>query len=246
LPNSGITWGPDLQEIVEGVWTRVTRELTNLPTVRAEKIDKLDALISSRANGADYTASRAAKLDNLDASITSRFAASLMPPDRAAKVDNLDTTISSRQPDVGLSSTHVNRLDANISSRQPDVGLTATHVGRIDTNISSRAAASDYTPARAAKLDNLDIPVSNAKNVVTVQRGITTLDYNNKTVNVSISSVNTQKSFVNISSGFESGSTDDFGIFVRGRLTSGTNLELQRTSGSDVDTFVAWEVIQIA
>jgi len=136
VPNGGISWGPAIEEIVEGVWTRVTRELTNLSTTRAEKIDRLDALISSRADGTDYTA------------------------DRAVKLDKLDAVISSRQPDAGLTPTHVNRIDANISSRQVDAGLTPTHVGRLDAAISTRASADDYTPARATKLDNLDALVS--------------------------------------------------------------------------------------
>lgn len=77
-------------------------------TLRAGKLDNLDALVSSRApantalSNATWTNARAAVLDNLDAKISSRAVASTALSNatwtdaRAAKQDNLDTTISSR------------------------------------------------------------------------------------------------------------------------------------------------------
>lgn len=53
MPNSGFSWGAKLSEIADAVWTRSIRDLTNLPDVRAAKIDNLDVALSSRATAAD-------------------------------------------------------------------------------------------------------------------------------------------------------------------------------------------------
>ena len=74
--------------------------LASYTPARGTKLDNLDALITSRASGADYTPTRAGKLDNLDATVASRAPASTAlststwTSARAAKLDNLDATIS--------------------------------------------------------------------------------------------------------------------------------------------------------
>jgi hypothetical protein len=62
----------------------------------------LDATITSRPSGTDYTALRAAKLDNIDVVVSTRAPASTALTTatwtnaRAAKIDNLDTNVGSR------------------------------------------------------------------------------------------------------------------------------------------------------
>jgi len=137
LPNGGISWGPGIGEIVDGVWTRVTRELTNIPTTRAEKIDKIDDTISSRADGAEYTPSRASKIDNLDVTVSSRATTSNVwtygtreltniPTSRAEKIDNLDALISSRANGADYTATraaNLDYLDASVNSRATTYGV---------------------------------------------------------------------------------------------------------------------------
>lgn len=78
--------------------------LASYTPARGTKLDNLDALITSRASGADYTPTRAGKLDNLDATVASRAPASTAlststwTSARAAKLDNCDVAISSVTP----------------------------------------------------------------------------------------------------------------------------------------------------
>ena len=70
-----------------------------LADVLVAKIDKflqsrLDALVSSRADGSVYTATRGAKLDNLDALISSRLAST------DSRLSNLDHSLSGIDTDV--------------------------------------------------------------------------------------------------------------------------------------------------
>lgn len=59
-------------------------------------LNNLDAAISSRANGADYTSARAVKLDNLDATVASRLAASgYTAPDNAG-IDFIEKWINNK------------------------------------------------------------------------------------------------------------------------------------------------------
>ena len=140
---------------------RVAVLLSRLTAARANKLDNLDALISSRAPAATalsnlvWTDERAAKLDNLDATISSRAPAAtalsnlVWTDARAAKLDNLDATISSRAPaDTALSNlvwtdaraAKLDYLDVAISTRAPAATALSNTV---------------WTDTRAAYLDNL-------------------------------------------------------------------------------------------
>jgi hypothetical protein len=63
---------------------------------RAVKLDNLDATVSSRADGANYTAGRAANLDSLDVAVSSRVSSASLTPTRAANLDHLNADVSSR------------------------------------------------------------------------------------------------------------------------------------------------------
>lgn len=57
---------------VQAIWDALTTALTTVGSVGKRIADNLDATISSRPAGSDYTAARAAKLDNLDAAVSTR------------------------------------------------------------------------------------------------------------------------------------------------------------------------------
>jgi hypothetical protein len=142
--------------------------------------NNLDATISSRADGAAYTAARAANLDNLDALISSRAApGAAMDLVAGAKTaiwneaipatptagsygerikNNLDATISSRPSGADWTATRASYLDAAISSRAAPgaaMSLASPYDARLDVAVSSRADGAAYTAARAANLDNI-------------------------------------------------------------------------------------------
>lgn len=148
----------------------------------------LDTTVSSRAAAADWTPTRAAKIDYLDASVSSRATVSgtwaaltsnLTIAGSIGKrlVDNVDVTVSSRADGADYTSARavlIDNLDATISSRSTVATVwdaatsgmvTAGSIGKrisdnLDATITSRPAATDYTSARASKLDYLDAPVS--------------------------------------------------------------------------------------
>ncbi|GEM_PF-2692193 len=159
MPNSGFSWGAKLSDIADAVWTRTVRQLSDAENIKDTISDSVWTRSVRQLSDAENIK------DAISDSVWTRSERKLtnLDDDRASKIDNLDATISSRQPDVGLTSTHVGRidadissrasasdytssraskldyLDASISSRQPDAGLTSTHVERLDANISSRA-----------------------------------------------------------------------------------------------------------
>lgn len=148
----------------------------------------LDTTVSSRAAAADWTPTRAAKIDYLDASVSSRATVSGTWAELTSNltiagsigkrlVDNVDVTVSSRADGADYTSARavlIDNLDATISSRSTVATVwdaatsgmvTAGSIGKrisdnLDATITSRPAATDYTSARAIKLDYLDAPVS--------------------------------------------------------------------------------------
>ena len=128
--------------------------------VGSAPLTNLDVAVSTRANGADYTASRAAKLDNLDAAITTRASAATALSNvtwtdaRAAKLDNIDDTITSRAP----------ATSALNNSTWTDA--RAAKLDNLDAAITTRASAATalsnvtWTDIRAAKLDNIDAAIT--------------------------------------------------------------------------------------
>lgn len=105
---------------------------------RAAKLDRLDTMVSSRADGSYYTPARASKMD---------------------KLDKLDTTVSSR-----LSKADFDTGNAAVLDKVPDVKdwtpARAVKVDSLDATVSSRADGRYYTPARAVKLDSLDANIT--------------------------------------------------------------------------------------
>lgn len=121
----------------------------------------------------------------LDATVSSRapaataLSSSVWTDTRAAKLDNLDTTVSSRSSHTPAdvwsysSRTLTAAVDVNMAQTLPtSPGTNTTGEAlkfadtRLDATVSSRAPASTalsnatWTDLRAAKLDNLDTPVS--------------------------------------------------------------------------------------
>ena len=93
---------------------------------RVAKLDRLDATVSSRADGKDWTAERAGKVDKLDVAVSSRADGALWTPSRAAKVDSLDTTVSSRADGsyyTPARAVKLDSLDANITTRASQTSL---------------------------------------------------------------------------------------------------------------------------
>lgn len=79
-----------------------------------------------------------------------------------------------------------------------------------------------------------------ATGVKSIQRGITTYNVSSGAQNITIATVNLSKSFIT----FNQNITDDFVYStLRAQLTSTTNLELYRNSGSGT-VLVSWEVIE--
>lgn len=72
---------------------------------RAAKLDRLDAKVSSRADGSYYTPARASKLDKLDTNVSSRADGSYYTPARASKLDQLDAKVSTRASGYALQSS---------------------------------------------------------------------------------------------------------------------------------------------
>jgi len=162
------------------VWSVATRTLTGITgTPRSDIIGADEPLYTY------YSTARAQKLDHLDADISSRATPSDSPDPtyysttRATKLDNLDVAVSSRatQGDILSDATPFPGayIDAAISSRatpsdSPDPAYytttRATKLDHLDADISSRAVAADspdpsyYTTTRATKLDFLDASVS--------------------------------------------------------------------------------------
>jgi len=162
------------------VWAVATRTLTGITgTPRSDIIGANEPLYTY------YSTARAQKLDHLDADISSRATPSDSPDPtyysttRATKLDNLDVAVSSRatQGDILSDATPFPgaNIDAAISSRatpsdSPDPAYytttRATKLDHLDADISSRAVAADspdpayYTTTRATKLDFLDASVS--------------------------------------------------------------------------------------
>ena len=130
--------------------------------------NRLDVAVSSRASAADYTSARAAKLDNLDATVSSR--STLTATDVWNHTTRTLTSFGTLVSDIWSHSTRtLTAFSTSLALAVWDVLesaiTTANSIGlkvktNLDTAVSSRASGSDYTAARAAKLDNLDATIS--------------------------------------------------------------------------------------
>jgi len=155
------------------IWDTLTSALTTAGSVGKRIADNLDVTVSSRqvsgnvtiagyAAGQDpvtltgVTTTRAAKLDNLDVAVSTGAAPAIWNYLTASAttaaslgkllVDNVNATVASRM--------------ATFTYTAPDNTSIGTILGRTDVATSTRASATDFTTARAAKLDNLDATVS--------------------------------------------------------------------------------------
>lgn len=120
-----------------------------LTTAEHTAISGTDVPAGLTAQG--YTATRAGYLDTLNGlvqAIWDKATSALTTAGSIGKllVDNVNATISSRL--------------ASGSYTAPDNADIATILTRVDVATSTRASATDYTTARAAKLDNLDVAIS--------------------------------------------------------------------------------------
>jgi len=173
----------------DSIFERIKTLDDNYTSDRAAKLDNLDAAVSSRATPTDVrneidaeftergaTSARFAKLDNLDKAISdvdtevdeslnraipdSPTADSIFEriktlddnytSARAAKLDNLDASVSSRATPSDVDTQVHNRLNTAIPD-SPNADSIYERIKALDDN---------YTSARAAKLDNLDVAVS--------------------------------------------------------------------------------------
>jgi hypothetical protein len=133
-------------------------------------MSNLDATISSRPAGTDYTTTRAAKLDNLDVAVSTRNSTT---PLSTTQTENAvwDAVAASHTTSGSMGAKEAN-LDATVSSRLATSGYTTpptvtairteldTNSTKLDAAITTRASATDYTTARAAKIDNLDAAIT--------------------------------------------------------------------------------------
>ena len=139
--------------------TSTTPDQQHIPSiwcVQKAGSEYLDAAVTTRASATDYTTARATKLDNLDVAVSTGaapaiwnyLAASATTAASLGKllVDNVNATIASRM--------------ATFTYTAPDNTSVGTILARTDVATSTRASATDYTTARATKLDNLDVAIS--------------------------------------------------------------------------------------
>ena len=164
--------------------TDVDTLLGRLTSGRAVNLDKLDALVSTRATQAQVLSDATPfPGGNINATISSRSSHS--PVDVRQSVtagtdplnsigrrifDNLDAAISGRAAPgdaMGLVAPFDGRLDAAVSTRAtqaqilsdatpfPGASITEARLARLNADISSRADGAQYTTTRAAYLDNL-------------------------------------------------------------------------------------------
>ena len=159
---------------------------TDYTSTRAGYLDRLDATISSRqasgnvtvagyASGQDPAtlvwAASTRTLSGFGFSVTvgtnndkTGYALAVTPPTAQQIWDTL-TSATTTAGSVGK--RIADNLDATIASRMatftytaPDNTSVGTILARTDVATSTRASATDYTTARAAKLDNLDATIS--------------------------------------------------------------------------------------
>jgi len=70
MPNAGFSWGPNLAEIADAVWTRAVRQLSDVENVKVAISDSVWTRSERKITNLNDT--RAAKIDNLDVSVSSR------------------------------------------------------------------------------------------------------------------------------------------------------------------------------
>jgi hypothetical protein len=119
---------PALATIVAGVWDELTATARTAGSYGQLLKDDVDAKISSRAAGADYTAARAAKLDNLDATVSSR--STLTAAAVRAEMDANSTALAAII-------AYVDELETRLTAARALLLDTLVH---LDVDVSSRAA----------------------------------------------------------------------------------------------------------
>jgi hypothetical protein len=155
-----------------------TTLLSRLTAQRATNLDNLDATVSSRSTYA-----------GLDTPGTTTLLTRLTPA-RAANLDNLDVAVSTRSTYSGADSPGTATLLSRIPGTvQPQTGdsfarLGAPTGGTVSADVGAVKAdtgglRTDYTSARAARLDNLDAPVSGTAAAVwiTANRTLTAFSF---------------------------------------------------------------------
>jgi hypothetical protein len=166
------------------VQTDTTLLNTNYTAARAVKIDNLDAAVSTRSSAAALTgvASQVTGVqsdtDDLQARLGlptgATFAADIAgiktdtaplatnyTAARAANLDRLDAAISSREAEAAAATR---ASDTLTRLGLPNGASLSEDIGHIQTNVST--LTTNYTPERAARIDNLDAAVSSRSTAV--------------------------------------------------------------------------------
>lgn len=116
------------------------------------RIANLDATVSSRLASSGYTTPDNTTIGTINTKLGTPAGASVSADMAAVKSDS--GTILTRVPSEVAQKSHLVNGTGNITP--------PTNIGiwdRVDAAITSRASATDYTTARAAKIDNLDVSV---------------------------------------------------------------------------------------
>ena len=135
-------------------------------------------------------------------------------------------------------------LEAMLSFLRRQIGL------RTDASSATGSLHAKLTSLRDKVDMQLDVPVSDSKNVVTVQRGLSVLPDGEAggTLDVAISAVDLGKAFVSLG-GYNVGmaTSEPRSEIPIVRLTSATNVRITRAiSSASYALTVAWEVVEIA
>ncbi|MBI5192756.1 MAG: hypothetical protein HZA08_04860 [Nitrospirae bacterium] len=146
-----------IQADTNDLQTQVGTAGDGLTSLGDTRIANLDATVSSRASGTDYTATRAAKIDNLDATVSSRLAsASYTAPDNAG-ISTILTESQSHPTLAEIEATTVLAKEATVSVVKAKTdNLPADPAS--NTQVNTRLATSGYTSP-----DNASITAIKAK-----------------------------------------------------------------------------------
>lgn len=214
-------------------------------TLRAGKLDNLDAKISSRApantalSNATWTDTRAAKLDNLDAKISSRAVAStalsnaVWTDARASKLDNLDTTISSR---AAASTALSNAVWTNARAGYLDYLVNGTYgLPAIATILNSLISGSYGIPGTVKSVQR--------GTVNNTSGGLSDRDENyNYCKDITITAVNMNKAVVLVNSSVQL--ANDHSLDANAKLINSTTLRVYATNYSyHYANNINWQVI---
>ena len=128
-----------------------------LPADTTEKINRLDANVSTRLSASDYSEPDNAKIAQTKTAIDAVNAK--LPADTTDKINRLDANVSTRlaasdysEPDNAKLAQAKTAIDA-VNAKLP--ADTTDKINRLDANVSTRLAASDYTAPDNSKIADI-------------------------------------------------------------------------------------------